>query len=188
MLIEQIEKKWYVLRALSGKEYKVKEYIDIEVENNPSLAQLIFQVLIPTEKIFVMRNGKKVQKERTFLPGYVLVEAKMTKEIAGHLRNVPNVLGFLGTYVPGLYKPTPLQPNEVKRLLGTVDAKEEQGGEMMLVPFIIGENVKVMTGPFKGFSGTIEDINNEKRRLKVIVKIFGRTNPIDIDFMQVEKE
>ena len=184
---EQIEKKWYVLRAISGKESKVKEYIDIEVENNPSLAQLVFQVLIPTEKIFVMRNGKKVLKERTFLPGYVLVEAKMTKEIAGHLRNVPNVLGFLGTYVPGIYKPTPLQPNEVKRILGVVDAEEEKG-EDMLIPFIIGENVKVMAGPFKGFSGTIEEINHEKRRLKVVVKIFGRTNPIDIDFMQVEKE
>jgi len=184
---EQIEKKWYVLRAISGKESKVKEYIDIEVENNPSLAQLVFQVLIPTEKIFVLRNGKKVLKERTFLPGYVLVEAKMTKEIAGHLRNVPNVLGFLGTYVPGIYKPTPLQPNEVKRILGVVDAEEEKG-EDMLIPFIIGEKVKVMTGPFKGFSGEIEEINHEKRRLKVVVKIFGRTNPIDIDFMQVEKE
>ena len=187
MTAEQIEKKWYVLRAISGKEPKVKEYIDIEVENHPALAQYVFQTLIPTEKVFVMRNGKKVLKERTFLPGYVLVEAKMTKEIAGHLRNVPNVLGFLGSYVPGLYKPTPLQPNEVKRILGTVDAEEEKPEEM-LVPFIVGENIKVMTGPFKGFSGTIEEVNNEKRRLKVIVKIFGRTNPIDIDFMQVEKE
>ena len=184
---EQIEKKWYVLRAISGKESKVKEFIDIAVENSPSLAQYVFQVLIPTEKVFVMRNGKKVLKERTFLPGYVLVEAKMTKEIAGQLRNVPNVLGFLGTYVPGIYKPTPLQPNEVKRILGVVDAAEEKNEEMV-IPFIIGENVKVMTGPFKGFSGTVEEVNNEKRRLKVIVKIFGRTNPIDIDFMQVEKE
>jgi transcriptional antiterminator NusG len=184
---EQIEKKWYVLRAMSGKESRVKDYIDIEVENNPSLAQFVFQVLIPTEKVYVVRNGKKVIKERTFLPGYVLVEAKMTKEIAGHLRNVPDVLGFLGSYVPGLYKPTPLQPGEVKRILGTVDAEEEKDDEL-LVPFVVGENVKVMAGPFKGFSGVIEDVNNEKHRLKVIVKIFGRTNPIDIDFMQVEKE
>jgi len=184
---DNIEKKWYVLRAMSGKEYKVKEYIDIEVENNPSLAQFVFQVLIPTEKVFVVKNGKKVLKERTFLPGYVLVEAKMTKEIAGHLRNVPNVLGFLGSYVPGLYKPTPLQPSEVRRILGTIDAEQEKS-EDMLIPFIAGENVKIMAGPFKGFLGTIEDVNNEKRRLKVIVKIFGRTNPIDIDFVQVEKE
>jgi len=185
---EQIEKKWYVLRAISGKEYKVKEYIDIEVENNPSLAKLVFQVLIPTEKVFVMRNGKKVLKERTFLPGYVLVEAKMTKEIAGHLRNVPNVLGFLGTYVPGIYKPTPLQPSEVKRILGIVDTEGEKSVDDMHIPFIVNEKVKVMAGPFKGFSGEIEEINHEKRRLKVVVKIFGRTNPIDIDFMQVEKE
>ncbi|MDR0830836.1 MAG: transcription termination/antitermination protein NusG [Prevotellaceae bacterium] len=182
-------RKWYVLRAISGKESKVKEYIDIEVENNPGsdVARCVHQVVIPTEKIYVVKNGKKVIKERTFLPGYVLIEATLTKEMAGHLRNVPNVLGFLGVSKPGVYVPTPLRPNEVNKLLGTVDEIEEKTEEI-LVPFIIGERVKVMAGPFSGFSGSIEEVNNEKKRLKVMVTIFGRKNPVEIGFMQVEKE
>ncbi|MDR1544681.1 MAG: transcription termination/antitermination protein NusG [Prevotellaceae bacterium] len=183
----EANRKWYVLRAISGKESRVKDYIDIEMENNPAVAQCVSQVLIPTEKVYVVKNGKKVIKERTFLPGYVLIEASLTKEMAGHLRNVPNVLGFLGVSKPGVYVPTPLRPNEVNKILGSVDEIEERAEEI-LVPFIVGENVKVMVGPFSGFSGVIEEVNNEKKRLKVMVKIFGRKNPIEIGFTQVEKE
>jgi transcriptional antiterminator NusG len=170
-------KKWYVLRSISGKENKVKEYIDIEMENNPAVAQCVSQVLVPTEKVYVVKSGKKVIKERVTYAGYVLVEAALTKEMAGHLRNVPNVLGFLGVSKPGIYVPTPLRQSEVNRILGAVDAVEEKAEEI-LVPFIVGENVKVMVGPFSGFSGIIEEVNNEKKRLKVMIKIFGRKNPI----------
>ena len=142
------------------------------------------QVLIPNEKTIQVRNGKKVVKERSYLPGYVLVEAALVGEIAHHLRNIPNVLGFLG----GLDNPTPLRQSEVNRLLGTVDEMQEVGAEEPTVSFTLGESVKVNYGPFSGFTGIIEEINMEKRKLKVMVKIFGRKTPIELGFMQVEKE
>ena len=181
--MSEIQKKWYVLRAISGKEHKVKEYVDYEIAHT-SLGDYVSQVLIPTEKTIQVRNGKKVVKERSYLPGYVLVEAALVGEIAHHLRNVPNVLGFLG----GLDNPTPLRASEVNRILGTVDEMIEVGAEEPAVSFTLGENVKVNYGPFTGFNGIIEEINREKRKLKVMVKIFGRKTPIELGFMQVEKE
>ena len=181
--MSEIQKKWYVLRAISGKEHKVKEYIDYEIAHT-NLRDFVSQVLIPTEKTIQVRNGKKVVKERSYLPGYVLVEAALVGEIAHHLRNVPNVLGFLG----GLDNPTPLRASEVNRILGTVDEMLEVGAEEPTVSFTLGENVKVNYGPFTGFNGIIEEINMEKRKLKVMVKIFGRKTPIELGFMQVEKE
>ena len=181
--MSEIQKKWYVLRAISGKEHKVKEYIDYEIAHT-NLRDFVSQVLIPTEKTIQVRNGKKVVKERSYLPGYVLVEAALVGEIAHHLRNVPNVLGFLG----GLDNPTPLRASEVNRILGTVDEMLEVGAEEPTVSFTLGESVKVNYGPFTGFNGTIEEINIEKRKLKVMVKIFGRKTPIELGFMQVEKE
>ncbi len=175
--------KWYVLRAISGKENKVKEYIDAEIKNS-NLGQYVAQVLIPTEKVFQIRNGKKITKERSYLPGYVLIEANLSSEIQHHLRNVPNVLGFLGEKDN---TPTPIRQSEVNRILGTVDELQEIGEEM-LTPFYIGENVKVISGPFSGFSGSIEEVNNEKKKLKVMVMIFGRKNPLELSFTQVEKE
>ena len=177
------EKKWYVLRAISGKEAKVKDYIDSECAHS-DLGEYVSQVLIPTEKVMTVRNGKKVVKERTYLPGYVLVEVALNGEIASRLRFMPNVLGFL----PNLSNPTPLRPSEVNRLLGTVDEMMEQEPEEVTVSFTIGETVKVNYGPFQGFSGIIEEVNTEKRKLKVNVKIFGRKTPIELGFMQVEKE
>jgi transcriptional antiterminator NusG len=180
--------KWYVIRAMSGKEKSVKEYIDIELKKNSNLSRYITQMVIPTEKVYVVRNGKKVVKEKTFLPGYVLIEAALTREISGYIRNVPNVIGFLGVNeAPGNYQPIPLRPTEVNRLLGTVDALDDQQ-EDMLVPYLVGENVKIIVGPFSGFSGVIEEVNNEKKRLRVEVKIFGRKTPLELGFMQVEKE
>ena len=177
------KKQWYVLRAISGKEAKVKEYIEADVKLR-GLTDFVSQVLIPTEKTIQVRNGKKVVKERSYLPGYVLVEAALVGEIAHHLRNVPNVLGFLG----GLDNPTPLRASEVNRILGTVDEMMEVGVEDAAVSFTVGESVKVNEGPFSGFSGIIEEVNVEKRKLKVMVKIFGRKSPIELDFMHVEKE
>ena len=180
--MSEIEKKWYVLRAISGKEAKVKEYLDVDIKNS-GLSDFVSQVLIPTEKVYQVRNGKKIVKERSYLPGYVLVEAALVGEVAHHLRNTPNVIGFLG----GMDKPVPLRQSEVNRILGTVDELQDAGEEIN-IPYIVGETVKVNYGPFGGFNGVIEEINNEKKKLKVMVKIFGRKTPLELGFMQVEKE
>ncbi|GAB1359841.1 transcription termination/antitermination protein NusG [Porphyromonadaceae bacterium] len=175
-------KQWYVLRAISGKETKVKEYIDSEIKNS-SMKDFVSQVLIPTERVYQLRNGKKVVVEKNLYPGYVLIEALLIGEIAHQLRNTPNVIGFLG----GNDKPVPLRLAEVNRILGIVDQKQE-AVEEIAVSYLVGENVKVNDGPFKGFNGVVEEVNNEKRKLKVTVKIFGRKTPLELGFMQVEKE
>ncbi|MDR2145299.1 MAG: transcription termination/antitermination protein NusG [Tannerella sp.] len=180
--MSDIQSKFYVLRAISGKENKVREYIEAEMKNS-DLSQYVLQVLIPTEKTFVVRNGKKVVKERAYLPGYVLVEAYLNGEVAHHLRNIPNVIGFLG----GNENPVPLRPSEVSRVLGTVDELQEHEEELNL-QFYVGENVKVTYGPFNGFIGEIEEVNAEKKKLTVMVKIFGRKTPLELSYMQVEKE
>jgi transcription termination/antitermination protein NusG len=179
----EIEKKWYVLRAIGGKEKKVKEYVDSEV-SRLKLSEYVTQVLIPTEKVYQIRNGKKISKERIFFPGYVLVEASLVGEVQHILRNVPNVLGFLGSKGD---EPTPLRLSEVNRILGKVDELVESGEELT-TPYFVGEPVKVIDGPFNGFSGIIEEVNEEKKKLKVMVKIFGRKTPLELSFMQVEKE
>jgi transcription termination/antitermination protein NusG len=175
-------KKWYVVRAISGNEKKVKQYLESEI-NRLGLQDSISQVLIPTEKVYQVRNGKKISKERNYLPGYVLVEAVLVGEIPHIIRNIPGVLGFLGSKD----QPVPLRPAEVNRILGKVDELSEQGAELS-VPFIVGETVTVTDGPFNSFSGVIEEINEEKKKLKVMVKIFGRKTPLELSFMQVAKE
>lgn len=176
------EKKWYVVRAISGKEKKVKEYLESEIKRL-NLQDYISQVLIPTEKVYQVRKGKKISKERNYFPGYVLIEASLVGEVPHIVTNVPDVLGFLGTRG----QPDPLRESEVKRILGKVDELAEQGEEVN-VPFIVGETVTVTDGPFNSFSGVIEEINEEKKKLKVMVKIFGRKTPLELGFMQVEKE
>lgn len=183
-MTEQLEKKWYVLRAVSGKEKKVKEYIESEI-NRLQIQDYISQVLIPTEKVYQIRKGKKVSKERNYFPGYILIEGVLKGEIQHELSNVPNVIGFLGAEKGG--SPIPLRESEVKRILGKVDELAEQGEEVN-VPFIVGETVKVTDGPFDNFTGVVEEINEEKKKLKVMVKIFGRKTPLELGFMQVEKE
>jgi len=175
--------KWYVMRAISGKENKVKEYIDAEIKNS-DLGQYVAQVLIPTEKVYQIRNGKKITKDRNCMPGYILIEAYLYGEISHRLRNTPNVIGFLGGKNN---EPTPIRPSEVNRILGKVDELQETEEEM-LTPFFVGENVKVIFGPFSGFSGLIEEVNTEKKKLKVMVMIFGRKTPLELAFTQVEKE
>ena len=178
---EQV-KRWYVVRAISGKEKKVKEYLESEI-NRLKLQDYISQVLIPTEKVYQVRKGKKVSKERNYFPGYVLIEAVLIGEIPHIIKNIPNVLGFLGSGTI----PSPMRPAEVNRILGKVDELAEQA-EGINVPFIVGESVKVIDGPFNSFTGVIEEINEEKKKLKVMVKIFGRKTPLELNFMQVEKE
>ena len=181
-------KQWYVLRAIGGKEKKVKEYIDAEVRHL-GLEHLVSQVLIPTEKVYTIRNGKKVSKERVSYPGYVLVEAAMIDEVPYVLRNTPNVLGFLGDSVEESKRliATPVRPQEVARILGRVD-EMSQGEEEQEIPFFVGETVKVTDGPFSSFSGIIEAVDEERKKLTVSVKIFGRKTPMELSFMQVEKE
>ena len=178
----ETEKKWYVLRAISGKEAKVKEYIDAELRQNLKLAGSVFEVLLPTESHASLRNGKRIVNEKLSLPGYMLVEANMNSEIASILRFMPNVLGFLG----GMAEPTPVRQVEVNRLLGNVEDSVLE--EVSDIPYTVGESVKVTDGPFSGFHGIIEDVNTEKHKLKVMVMIFGRQNPLELGFMQVSKE
>lgn len=180
----EIEKKWYVIRAIGGKEKKVKEYIESEVIRH-NLQEYVSQVLIPTEKVYQIRNGKKISKERNYFPGYILIEAAMIGEVPHILKNVTNVIGFLGAKKGG--DPIPLRKSEVNRILGKVDELASSDEEIN-VPFFVGETVKVIDGPFNSFTGTIEDVNNEKKKLKVMVKIFGRKTPLELSFMQVEKE
>jgi len=176
--------QWYVLRAIGGKEKRVKEYIESEV-SRLNLEDYVSQVLIPTEKVYQIRNGKKISKERNFFPGYVLIEANLVGEIPHILRNIPNVMGFLGASKGG--DPVPLRASEVNRILGKVDEMAASDEEIN-IPFIVGESVKVVDGPFNSFTGTIEEVNEEKKKLKVMVKIFGRKTPLELSFMQVEKE
>ena len=178
----QAQMAWYVLRAVSGKEMKVKEYTDAEIKNG-RLGGHVSQVLIPTEKVKALRGNKQVIKERLYLPGYVLVEARLVGETVHELRSTPNVLGFLG----GMDNPTPLRESEVNRILGKVDELEDAPQEIE-IPYIVGENVKVVDGPFSGFSGVIEKIDEEKKKVTVIVKVFGRNTGLDLGFMQIEKE
>ena len=180
----EIAKKWYVIRAVSGKEKKVKEYLDLEI-SRLKLEDFVDQVLIPTEKVFQIRNGKKIMKEKSYLPGYVLIEAALVGEVTHVIKSIPNVIGFLGTEKGG--EPVPMRLAEVNRILGKVDELSEAEEEMK-IPFIVGESVKVIDGPFNNFSGVVDEINEEKKKLKVMVKIFGRKNLLELSYMQVAKE
>jgi len=182
-MTNQTNKHWYVVRAISGKEKKVKEYIESEI-SSLKLDDYVTKILIPTEKVYQIRNGKKISKERSYFPGYVLIEAILTGEIPQIIRTIPGVLGFLTTPEGN---PIPLRMHEVNRILGKVDELAESDEEG-LVRYFVGENVKVIDGPFNGFSGIIEEVNDEKKKLKVMVKIFGRKTPLELSFMQVEKE
>ena len=179
-----IAKKWYVVRAVSGKEKKVKEYLELEIARM-KLTDYVNQVLIPTEKVFKIQNGKKVNKEKAFLPGYVLIEAALVGEVTHVIKSIPNVIGFLGTEKGG--DPVPMRMAEVNRILGKVDELSVTEEELK-IPFVIGESVKVIDGPFNNLSGVIDEINEEKKKLKVMVKIFGRKNLLELNYMQVEKE
>ena len=173
---------WYVLRAVSGKEAKLKEYIEAEMKHNTLLQQHVSQILIPMEKHATLRNGKRVEKEKISLPGYIFVEASLVGDVAHTLRFMPNCLGFLG----GLDNPSPVPQSEINRMLG--DVEETEITNDVEVPYEVDEVVTVTDGPFSGFSGVIEELNVEKHKLKVMVKIFGRKTPLELSFMQVQKE
>ncbi|MGV6829806.1 MAG: transcription termination/antitermination protein NusG [Flavobacteriales bacterium] len=176
-------KKWYVIRSISGKENKIKEHIESEI-NRFKLQDYVEQILVPTEKVIQIRNGKKINKERVFIPGYIMIQASLVGEVPHIIKSVNGVIGFLGEVKGG--DPVPLRSAEVNRLLGKVDELSVQD-ESINIPFIIGETIKVIDGPFNGFNGTVEKINEEKRKLEVMVKIFGRKTPLELSYMQVEK-
>jgi transcriptional antiterminator NusG len=175
--------KWYVVRAVSGQENKVKNYIETEI-NRLGMADYISQVLVPTEKVVQVRDGKKIVKDRVYFPGYVMVEANLTGEIPHIIKSITGVIGFLGETKGG--DAVPLRQSEVNRMLGKVDELSVKT-DSMSIPFTMGETIKVIDGPFNGFNGTVEKINEEKRKLEVMVKIFGRKTPLELSFMQVEK-
>ena len=177
--------KWYVLKAISGKENKVKEYIEGALVTSTLFKEYVSQVLIPTEKVVALRGNKRVVKERNLLPGYVLVECNLTDECYPLLRNIPNVLGFLSDGKSST-KPKPVPQAEVNRLVGNVD---EAAIEAVLdETFLVGERVKVTDGPFNGFEGVINEVAADKRKLKVVVTIFDRQTPLELGYDQVAKE
>lgn len=176
-------KKWYVVRAVSGQENKVKAYIETEI-SRLGMSDYISQVLVPTEKVVQVRDGKKISKDKVYFPGYVMIEANLIGEIPHIIKSITGVIGFLGEVKGG--DPVPLRLSEVNRMLGKVD-ELAVNVDTQSIPFKINETIKVIDGPFNGFNGTIEKINEEKRKLEVMVKIFGRRTPLELSFMQVEK-
>lgn len=181
--MDQQSKKWYVVRAISGKEKKAKEYIEIEMSKRGWSAD-VPQVLVPTEKVCSIRNGKRVASDRILFSGYVYIEADLRDEIIPVIQNVPNVLDFLRD-VNG--KPSPVKQSEMKVILGIIDDQIEAGYNLDS-KFLVGEMVKVIDGPFDSFSGVVEEVNDEKKKLMVSIKIFERRTPVELDYTQVEKE
>jgi len=178
------DKKWYSLRVVSGKERSIKERIEVEISRN-GWSEIVTQILVPSEKVYKIRNGKKVILERNILPGYILVEADHTKfsgEIVQVISNVQNVIHFLGKT-----HPIPMTQVEANRMLGKVDDSQEVTAAM-IEPFLVGETVKIVDGPFNDFVGDVKEINEDKKKLKVIVKIFGRGTEVELNYMQVEKQ
>ena len=176
-------KKWYVVRAVSGQENKIRDYMDSEI-NRLGFKDFVEDILVPTQKVVQIRKGKKINKEKVYFPGYIMIKANLTGEIPHIIKALPNVIGFLGETKGG--DPIPLRTAEVNRILGKVDELSTES-ESVSIPFEIGENIKVIDGPFNGFNGTIEKVNQEKRKLEVMVKIFGRKTPLELSYMQVEK-
>jgi transcription termination/antitermination protein NusG len=177
----QTDKRWYAIRTYSGHENKVKAHLENEVKM-AHLEDRICAVLVPSEKIIEVKEGKKKSKTKTFFPGYILVEAILDKGTKHLILNAPGVISFVGPRG----EPGPLQLDEVHRLLGRMEERKDV--EMVEVPFHVGEAVKVVDGPFNNFTGFVQDINEERMKLKVMVSIFGRRTPVELDFSQVEIE
>ncbi len=176
-------KKWYVIRAVSGQENKIKDYIEREISQY-GMEDYVSQILVPTEKVIQIRNGKKINKERVYFPGYVMIEANLSGEIPHIIKSINGVIGFLGEVKGG--DPVPLRKSEINRMLGKVDELAVKTDNVS-IPYVVGETVKVIDGPFNGFNGSVEKVYEEKRKLEVMVKIFGRKTPLELSYMQVEK-
>ncbi len=180
--MDEAELKWYVVRTFSGHENKVKNLIEAELNDNDRLKAKIENVLVPTEKVFEVKDGKKKSKTKNFFPGYILIHADLDNQVKDFILNTPSVMGFLGTK----NNPNPLQPEEVKRIVGRIT--QDETTERMETIFRNGDVVKIIDGPFNNFTGTIQEVNEEKMKIKVMVSIFGRKTPVEIDFVQAELE
>lgn len=174
--------KWYVVRTFSGHENKVKQFLEAELEDNQKLREKILEILVPTEKVFEVKDGKKKSKTKNFFPGYILIHAELDNQVKEFVSNTPSVMGFLGS--PN--NPNPLQPEEVKRIVGRIN--QDENTERMETIFRSGDLVKIIDGPFNNFGGTVEEVNEEKMKIKVMVSIFGRKTPVELDFVQAELE
>jgi transcriptional antiterminator NusG len=184
------ETKWYVLRVVSGKEKKIKEYLDKDIVRN-GWTNIVKQVFLPMEKVYKVQNGKKVMREKNYFPGYVMMEvidnkAPIADDIVMHISNISNVMHFLTDGKGSKGNIISLRKSEVNKMLGKVDEMNDMGGSIS-EPFILGETIKIIEGPFNDFNGVIEEVNEEKKKLKVTVKIFGRSTPVELNYMQVEK-
>ena len=188
-VVQQQDTKWYVLRVVSGKERKVKEYLDKDIIRS-GYADVIKQIFLPMEKVYKVQNGKKVMREKNYFPGYVMLEVldgKLTDDMIHHISNVSNIMHFLTDGKGSKGNIISLRKTEVNKMLGKVDEMSDAGGMTMSEPFIIGETIKIIDGAFNDFNGVIEEVNDEKKKLKVIVKIFGRSTPVELNYVQVEK-
>jgi transcriptional antiterminator NusG len=174
--------EWYSLRVISGKEKNAQEDILREASDN-SISEQIEEVFVPYEKVVAMRNNKKVVKDKMFFPGYILINMEMTPQSRYVVENTPGVIRFVG---PKGGEPVPLREDEIKRIFGEVERKE--GREVLDSPYNKGDAVKVIAGPFIDFTGFVEEVNEDKQKVKVEVSIFGRPTPIELDFFQVELE
>lgn len=177
-----METRWYVIRTFSGHENKVKTLLDVGINENEHLKAKILEVLVPMEKVFEVKDGKKKSKTKNFFPGYILVNADLDNQVKDFILSTQSVMGFLGTG----NNPNPLQPEEVRRIVGRIT--QDSSTERMETIFRSGDIVKIIDGPFNNFSGTIEEVNEEKMKIKVMVSIFGRKTPVEIDFVQAELE
>ena len=172
---------WYTLRVISGKEKKIKENLLFELDFK-DLSVEVGDILVPSENIVEMKDGKKKIKNRVFFPGYILIQMSDSKEVRYLIENSNGVISFVGPN----NEPQALKEAEVTRILGEVEGRE--GREVVVAPYKIEDSVKVTDGPFADFTGFVTEVNDEKQKVKVSVSIFGRTTPIELDFLQVELE
>ena len=172
---------WYSLRVISGKEKKTKETILFEAEE-ADLSESLGDILVPSENVVEMRDGKKRVRNKVFFPGYILIHLRLTREVRYLIENIPGVMSFVGPKG----EPIPLRDDEISRILGEVEGKE--GREVMAHKFKVGDAVKVVDGPFIDFTGFIDEVNDDKQKVKVTVSIFGRPTPVELDYLQIELE
>lgn len=179
---KELEHGWYVVRCFSSHEKKVKEFLDREIEDQ-DLSDKIVDVLVPTETVVEIRGGKKRTREKNILPGYILAHTHYDEEVNNLIQSAPSCLGFLKG--KNDLVPSPMKKHEVQRILGRVQEAGEEMGNVE-IPYSEGDLVRVISGPFKDFDGTVQEVNPEKLKLRVLVSIFGRRTPVEVDVNQVE--
>jgi len=173
--------EWYTIRVISGKEQKIQEIIRQEVERN-NLSESVQDILVPTENKVEMKDGKKKIKTKVFFPGYILVNMALDNKSKYLIENIDGVMSFVGPKG----SPQPVKPEEISRIIGVSENGEDR--EMISIPFKVGDSIKIIDGPFLDFSGFVQEVNNEKQKLKVSVSLFGKPTPVELDYLQVEKE